>query len=194
MIHPVLKLQDSIDEAPEQGTDIELIPTLEYRPKANLEDNNDLTSVVSNDNINAEISVPDANDKNGEMHTNPERMQLSIDHPTGKNSFDNAAGSSNGNQMRSAIITHASKDMQYNPKEAKMLANKQCETIATEKSSPNTVMKRFAKIHKFLPSRRPELAKIGQTVSFLYSLDGDPSGYWLEGTIMRRKDRYCDAI
>ena len=43
MIHSVLKLRDSIDEAPEQGTDIELVPTLEYRPKVNLEDNDDLT-------------------------------------------------------------------------------------------------------------------------------------------------------
>ena len=121
-------------------------------------------------------------------------MQLSINHPSGKNSFDNAAGSSNGNQMKSAIFTQASQDMEHNPVEAEMLANKQYETIITGKSNQTTVIKEFAKIHDLLPSRRPELAKIGQTVSFLYNPDGDPSSYWLEGTIMRRKDRYCDAI
>ena len=37
VIHSTLKLQDSIDEAPEQRTDIELNPRLKYRPKVNLE-------------------------------------------------------------------------------------------------------------------------------------------------------------
>ena len=98
MIHSVLKLRDSIDEAPVHGTNIGLIPKLEHIPEGNPEDNNDLTSVVSNDNINAEISFLDANDKNTEMRTDPEKMQLSTNHPSGKNSFDNAAASSNGNR------------------------------------------------------------------------------------------------
>ena len=140
------------------------------------------------------MSVTDANDKNTEMRTGPEGMQLSINHPPGKNSFDNTAGSSNGNQTKSAIITQASQDMEHNPIEAEMLANKQYETIITGKSSQTTVIKEFAKIHDFLPSRRPELAKIGQTVSFLYNPDGDPSSCWLEGTFMRRIDRYGNAV
>ena len=71
--HSVLKLQESVDEAPEHRTDTELIPTLEYKPKVNLEDNDDLTLVVSNENIHAEKPVPDPNDTNGEMCINPER-------------------------------------------------------------------------------------------------------------------------
>ena len=51
VIHSVLKLQNSVDEEPEQRTDIEMIPTLSHRPKVNLKDNNDLTIVVSNEDL-----------------------------------------------------------------------------------------------------------------------------------------------
>ena len=39
MIHSGLKLQNSVDKEPELRTDIEMIPTLSYRPKVNLKDN-----------------------------------------------------------------------------------------------------------------------------------------------------------
>ena len=74
VIHSGLKSQDSIEKAPEQGTDIELIPTLEYRPKVNLEDNDDLTMVVSNENIHAEKPVPDSSDNNGKICANAGRV------------------------------------------------------------------------------------------------------------------------
>ena len=64
VIHSVMKLQDSINKAPEQRTDIEMIPTFVCRPKVSLEDNNDLTMVVSNENIHAEKPVPDSSDNN----------------------------------------------------------------------------------------------------------------------------------
>ena len=120
-------------------------------------------------------------------------MQLSIDHPSGKTLFSSEVRSDIENQMKSAPITHASTDMEYNPKKPKKLTNKLCEKVATEKSGPNIGMKKFAKIYKFLPSRRPEQAKIGLTISFLYSPENDPSGYWLQGVIAKRIDKYCEA-
>ena len=54
VIHSVLKLQNSVDKEPEQKTDIEMIPTLSCRPKVNQKDNNDLTMVVSNEDIHTE--------------------------------------------------------------------------------------------------------------------------------------------
>ena len=156
---------------------------LEYRPKGNLEDNKDLTMVVSNENIHAEKPVPDSSDNNGKICANAGRVQLSSDHPSGKTLFDSVVGSNIENQMKSAPITHASTDMEYSPKKPKKLTNKLCEKVATEKSGPNIGIKKFAKIYKFLPSRRPVQAKIGLTISFLYSPENDPSGYWLQGVI-----------
>ena len=57
VIHSDLKLQDSNDKAPEQGTDVELTPALEYRPKVNPEDNDELTKVINNEHLHAEKPV-----------------------------------------------------------------------------------------------------------------------------------------
>ena len=83
--------------------------------------------------------------------------------------------------------------MEYSPKKPKTITSKLCEKEATEKSSSNIRMKKFAKISKFLPSRRPKQVKIGQTISFIYSPENDYSAYWLQGVIEKRIDRYCDA-
>ena len=111
VIHSVLKLQDSINEAPEHRTNIELIPDFEHIPEGKPEDDNDLTSVVNNDIINADMSGTDKN-----ICTNVGSMQLSINHPSGKTSHDNEVGNSKGNQMKSVPITHAPKDMDYRHK------------------------------------------------------------------------------
>ena len=57
VIQSDLKLQDSKDKAPEQGTDIELTPVLEYRSKVNPEDNNELTKAIDNEHLHAEKPV-----------------------------------------------------------------------------------------------------------------------------------------
>ena len=54
VIHSALKLQDSKDKTPEEETYIELAPKLEYRPRVNLKDKDDLTMMVSNEGIHAE--------------------------------------------------------------------------------------------------------------------------------------------
>ena len=72
--------------------------------------------VVSNENIHAEKPVPDSSDNNGKMCTNAGRVQVSIDHQSGKSPFDSVVGSSNGNQMKLAPISNATKEMEYSPK------------------------------------------------------------------------------
>ena len=96
MVQSILKLQNSNDETHIQRTDIELNPTLEYRPRVNIEDNDKLTTVVRIENTHAGKPVPDSSD-NGKIRTNAGKVQLSIDHPSGKNSVDSVVGSSNEN-------------------------------------------------------------------------------------------------
>ena len=82
----------------------------------NLKDNDDLTMMIRNENIYAEKPDPESSNDNGKMRTNVERVQPSIDHPSGKTSFDSVEGSSIGNHMKSAHIANASRDMEYSPK------------------------------------------------------------------------------
>ena len=60
-----------------------MTPVLEYRSKVNLEDNNELTKVVSNEHIHAEKPVLDSRDDNGKICANTGKAQLSFDHPSG---------------------------------------------------------------------------------------------------------------
>ena len=140
VIHSDLKLQDSIDKAPEQGTDIELTLVIEYRLKVNLEDNNEPTEVVNKEHINAEKPVLDPSGDNEKICDNTGRMQLSIDHPLGKTFIGNIVGSDIETQMESAPITHASTDVEYSPNRSKTLTSKLCEKEATETSSSNIHM------------------------------------------------------
>ena len=66
-----------------------MIPTFVCRPKVSLEDNNDLTMVVSHENIHAEKSVQVSSDNNGKICASAGRVQLGSDHPSGKTLFDN---------------------------------------------------------------------------------------------------------
>ena len=95
--------------------------------------------------------------------------------------------------MESTSITHASTDVEYSPNRSKTLTSKLCEKEATETSSSNIHMKKFGNVFKFIPTRRPEQAKIGETISFIYNPENDSSVYWLQGVIEKRIDKYCDA-
>ena len=99
MIHSGPKLQNSIDKAPEQGTDIELTPVLEYRSKVNQEDNNDLTKVINNEHLHVEKPVLNSSSDNGKICTKKERMQVSIDRPSGEIFVGNEIGNGIENQM-----------------------------------------------------------------------------------------------
>ena len=95
--------------------------------------------------------------------------------------------------MKSASIIHVSTDAEYSPDRSKTLTSKLCEEEATETSSLNIHMEKFAKVSKFIPTRRPEQAKIGETIRFIYNPENDSSVYWLQGVIVKRIDKYCDA-
>ena len=106
-----MKLQDGTNKAHEQRTDIEMIPTFVCRPKASLEDNNDLTMVISDENIHAEKSVQFSSDNNGKICASAGRVQLDSDHSSGKILFDNVVRNDIENQTKSGPITHASTEM-----------------------------------------------------------------------------------
>ena len=72
--------------------------------------------MISNEGVHAETPVAVSSNDSRKMCTNVGRVQLSIDHPSGKTSLDSAGGSSIGNQMKLAHITNASKDMDYSLK------------------------------------------------------------------------------
>ena len=70
--------------------------------------------------------------------TNVERMQLRGRHPSGKASFDNALGSSNGNQIKPAPARNASKDLGHNHKEEGIGFRHQHEIIIKEVKDATT--------------------------------------------------------
>ena len=121
-----MKLQDSIDKAPEQETDTEPIPMLEYRPKVRLEDDNDLTMMASNENLHAEKSAKGLSDNNGKMCANTGEVQLSSDHPSGKTLVDSVVKGDIKNQMKSGPITHESKEMEYSHRKPENLTSGIC--------------------------------------------------------------------
>ena len=44
-----------------------------------------------------------------------------------------------------------------------------------------------------MPARKPDQARIGEVIRFMYSPENDSSIYWLQGVIVERIDKYCDA-
>ena len=55
-VRPGLSLRNSTDKEPEQRTDIEAVPTLNYKPRFITKNNNDLTLVVSNESTDTRES------------------------------------------------------------------------------------------------------------------------------------------
>ena len=89
MTHSVLKLRDNTNKAPEQGTEVGLVQKLEYIPEGNLEEKDDLTSLVSHENIHANEPASGLSGSNENTCTDVEKMQLNIDHPSEKTSLWN---------------------------------------------------------------------------------------------------------
>ena len=52
---------------------------------------------------------------------------------------------------------------------------------------------KVTKVLEFVTARRPEDAKIGEIVRFMYNPGNGLSAYWLQGTIKERVDKYKDA-
>ena len=49
---------------------------------------------------------------------------------------------------------------------------------------------KVTKVLEFVPARRPEDAKIGEVIRFMYNPGKGLSAYWLQGTINGRVDKY----
>ena len=52
---------------------------------------------------------------------------------------------------------------------------------------------KHTKTIEFKPPKKPEEAKQGDVIRFMYSLSNDPSVYWLQGVLSRRIDDYETA-
>ena len=110
-----MKLQDSINRAPEQKTNIEMIPTFVCGPKVNPEDTNDLTLVSNDANKLAGKSVQGLGNTNERICTDVRKVHQDNDHPSGKTLFGNIGGSDIENLVKSDSITQASTEMKYSP-------------------------------------------------------------------------------
>ena len=49
---------------------------------------------------------------------------------------------------------------------------------------------KFTKVLEFVPARKPEQAKLGEVVRFMYNPGNDQSAYWMQGTLEKRLDEY----
>ena len=79
--------------------------------------------------------LPDSGDDSRRMCTNVGRVQLSINHPSGKTSLDRAGGSSTGSQMKLDHNTNASKNMEYSLKREEINKEKTDDENAIEVDS-----------------------------------------------------------
>ena len=52
---------------------------------------------------------------------------------------------------------------------------------------------KLTKVLEFVPARKPEQAKIGEIVRFIYNPGDGHSAYWLQGTLEKRLDKYSVA-
>ena len=52
---------------------------------------------------------------------------------------------------------------------------------------------RLTKLLEFLPARKPEQARIGEVVRFMYSPGNSRSAYWMQGELEKRVDKYAVA-
>ena len=49
---------------------------------------------------------------------------------------------------------------------------------------------KLTRVLEFVPARKPEQAKIGEIVRFMYNPGDGHSAYWLQGTLEKRLDKY----
>ena len=80
------------------------------------------------------------------------------------------------------------------------MAQKGLMRILSRKDGKSAVLKdevsektKVTKVLEFVPARKPEQAKIGGVVRFMYKPGNGHSAYWLEGTLEKRLDKYSVA-
>ena len=80
------------------------------------------------------------------------------------------------------------------------MAQKGLMRILSRKDGKSAVLKdevsektKITKVLEFVPARKPEQAKIGGVVRFMYNPGDGHSAYWLEGTLEKRLDKYSVA-
>ena len=96
-------------------------------------------------------------------------MQSNNFHPLGIDSHDDAAGETGQNTQMRFLCRRYGKD-----------------------AVPDDVENEKIKITG-LPARRPERAKIGEVIWFMYSPDNSRSSHWIRGELERRVDKYTTA-
>ena len=73
----------------------------------------------------------------------------------------------------------------------KILSRKNGKGMISENEGNDKI--KVTKVLEFVTARRPEDAKIGEVVRFMYNPGNGLSAYWLQGTIKERVDKYKDA-
>ena len=73
----------------------------------------------------------------------------------------------------------------------KILSRKNGKGMVSENEGNEKI--KVTKVLEFVPARRPEDAKIGEVIRFMYNPGNGLSAYWLQGTIKERVDKYKDA-
>ena len=162
VIHSVPKLQDSTDEVPTHGTDIELIPTLGHSPKVNPEDNFNLTMVVSDENLHTGKPVLDSSDDDDEkVCTNTGKKQPSIIHPSGKTLHNKVTGKMAQKGLMRILSRKDGKG-----------------TVSDDKENEKI---KLTKVLEFVPARKPEQTKIGEVIRYMHNPGNGLSAYWIQG-------------
>ena len=60
-------------------------------------------------------------------------------------------------------------------------------TVSNDKDNEKV---KLTRIIEFVPARKPEQAKIGSIVRFMYNPGDGQSAYWVQGTLGPRLDKY----
>ena len=208
--HSIQLAKDSSNGSPEVETDKELAPVLGYRSEFNLENNNEPVKVNNNEHIHAGKHESDPSDDNGKKNADTEENtgnkgttyakeskiehgindiveteQLSRTKPADGKSIDNNSENGAKTPVESVSDIHIPEDKKYSHNNSEALPSKLCEERVKKTSSLNIHMEKFAKVSKFIPARRPDQARIGEMIHFMYSPDNNSSIYWLQGVIKK---------
>ena len=70
----------------------------------------------------------------------------------------------------------------------KILSRKNGKGMISENEGNEKI--KVTKVLEFVPARRPEDAKLGEVIRFMYNPGNGLSAYWLQGTISGRVDKY----
>ena len=70
----------------------------------------------------------------------------------------------------------------------KILSRKNGKGMISENEGNDKI--KVTKVLEFVPARRPEDAKLGEVIRFMYNPGNGLSAYWLQGTISGRVDKY----